>query len=117
MTGGALSCSPGPCVVVTTIFRSVAASTRARTLAKSLTPGDKPFWARQKPRDSVTGALLMMRASTRRAYAWADSAPRALNFAIRRDLRRAALLRWMMPLPAVRSSMPTAVTTAVWAAF
>lgn len=36
-----------------------------------------------------------------------------LNFAIKRDLRRAALFLWMMPLPATRSSMLIASPTAV----
>jgi hypothetical protein len=36
-----------------------------------------------------------------------------LNFAINRDLRRAALFGWMTPLPATRSSMLIASPTAV----
>jgi hypothetical protein len=40
-------------------------------------------------------------------------APIRLNLAINRDLRRAALFRWMMPLPATRSSMLIASPTAV----
>lgn len=36
----------------------------------------------------------------------------ALNFAIRRDFRRAALLGWMTPFPATRSSVLTALFTA-----
>lgn len=39
-----------------------------------------------------------------------------LNFAIKRDLRRAALFGWMTPLPATRSSMLIASPTAVAAA-
>lgn len=36
-----------------------------------------------------------------------------LNFDINRDFRRAALFRWMMPLPATRSNMLIASPTAV----
>lgn len=39
-----------------------------------------------------------------------------LNLAISRDLRRAALFLWMMPLPATRSSMLRAARTACAAA-
>jgi hypothetical protein len=41
------------------------------------------------------------------------AATNRLNFAIKRDLRRAALFLWMMPLPATRSSMLIASPTAV----
>lgn len=44
------------------------------------------------------------------------AAPIRLNFAIKRDFRRAALFLWMTPLLATRSSMLTALTTAVAAA-
>ncbi len=39
-----------------------------------------------------------------------------LNFAIRRDFRRAALLGWITPLPATRSNTLTAAITALLAA-
>ncbi len=41
---------------------------------------------------------------------------KALNFFIRRDLRRAALFRWIMPFDATRSSVRVAVRTASSAA-
>jgi hypothetical protein len=46
---------------------------------------------------------------------YADALNR-LNFAIKRDLRRAALFLWMIPLPATRSSILTASLTAAAAA-
>ena len=48
------------------------------------------------------------------SYAVADA--RALYFAIKRDLRRAALFLWMTPLLATRSSTLTASTVAACAA-
>lgn len=45
-------------------------------------------------------------------YAWALLEPSALNFFIRRDLRRAALFGWMMPFDAIRSSVRAASSTA-----
>ena len=42
-----------------------------------------------------------------------DYALKALNFAIRRDLRRAALLRWMTPFCAALSSSLMAARTAL----
>ena len=45
-------------------------------------------------------------------YVYADAAAMRLNFAINRDLRRAALFLWMMPLPATRSSILIASPTA-----
>ena len=46
-------------------------------------------------------------------YAEGATGPMRLNLDISRDLRRAALFLWMMPLPATRSSMLIASPTAV----
>lgn len=60
-------------------------------------------------------ALMSLQARGTPAYAEVPLIMR-LNFAISRDLRRAALFLWMMPLTATRSSMLIAARTASAAA-